>query len=955
MKGGNSMRATDRTTLVVTKALYQAALTCPKKAFHMLEEVIVRKPTSKASQRSPPPIDPRTNGEATKSDVNVVVPPDPLVDGIRSLAPLESVRLSDRLPPEYFVRVIDGFEVHHAAREWHKQYYPDSVLLSEESFDRSSARTDALLGDFRRAGKKATSRYPATVSDALIPGSGRTMAPQQGGGNNNRHTKAVALNEAAFTVTCMTPADEQRRGGGQGAMGHDSWERSSDVETILRTRTDLLHFVLPHKVLLHADGAHLPNTEGAWELIEVKAFGDRTRARTDTLHEDIMYQFLVLKLYGIDVFRCSGLTLAKRHEKFPAMDLANPRAMLNKMFDLYSVDASVILKDPNAHVTRFAQTIEQLQQIHQSVVWHSRRNVTVRVQGREDAAGSTTTTPQAEDDEFDPLALSPPASSPSSSTPPAATMSSGSGEGPQSGAAVPLPPHPPLPVPLPASASAGFNNSRFIKCDCNFGSIEPTGGDGGDGGDGGGAISRRRSSKKTTTASSSSFDVAKKPYVVDVEDWNKSPPSKHPQQTEEEVVQENNSSNSPQQQLLSFLRCGSLSVTGNHCNKGGLECPFMDKCVPTADAIPNSVFTMPGMKMDMKAALWNVGLREAVQLHPRCPGCDTKLDLQLGGSSSRSTKQRVASIVQSDLSDTQQQYVAAVYEQHPIVNRAAITSFVDDLVYPVIFLDFETASWAVPPFEGVTLYDQVPFQFSAHVFYRNVLTEVPEEFSFLHLGAGFDVTKDPRPTLLKRLYECFDTVAGKAAAIRKQPPPAAPSSINKGGGGKTTAAVKPSSSSSSDKPLSPPKSGLGSIIAHNARFEAQCLKRLRLSFPDIFREKYHESTSLTLVDTLQLCRTSICHPAAEGSWSLKALLPALVPSLKDAYKVSSITDGAVACARYRLLASRRLQPSTQEEIDSLRHDLLQYCRTDTEGLYMVLRAMHTLATAASTTTAAAPK
>ncbi len=57
-------------------------------------------------------------------------------------------------------------------------------------------------------------------------------------------------------------------------------------------------------------------------------------------------------------------------------------------------------------------------------------------------------------------------------------------------------------------------------------------------------------------------------------------------------------------------------------------------------------------------------------------------------------------------------------EEQINIDRDAIRHTLDKLVYPLYFFDFETIDYAVPVFRDCRPYDQVPFQYSCHVFSR---------------------------------------------------------------------------------------------------------------------------------------------------------------------------------------------------------------------------------------------
>lgn len=51
----------------------------------------------------------------------------------------------------------------------------------------------------------------------------------------------------------------------------------------------------------------------------------------------------------------------------------------------------------------------------------------------------------------------------------------------------------------------------------------------------------------------------------------------------------------------------------------------------------------------------------------------------------------------------------------PIVELVKIDKFISSFTYPLYFLDYETLSSIVPPFDGLKPYQQLPFQYSLHI------------------------------------------------------------------------------------------------------------------------------------------------------------------------------------------------------------------------------------------------
>ncbi len=66
-------------------------------------------------------------------------------------------------------------------------------------------------------------------------------------------------------------------------------------------------------------------------------------------------------------------------------------------------------------------------------------------------------------------------------------------------------------------------------------------------------------------------------------------------------------------------------------------------------------------------------------------------------------------------SPAQSRQVAATRSGERFVDRESIPTFSSDLNYPLYFLDYETFSDVLPPFDGLRPYQQVPFQYSLHV------------------------------------------------------------------------------------------------------------------------------------------------------------------------------------------------------------------------------------------------
>ena len=56
----------------------------------------------------------------------------------------------------------------------------------------------------------------------------------------------------------------------------------------------------------------------------------------------------------------------------------------------------------------------------------------------------------------------------------------------------------------------------------------------------------------------------------------------------------------------------------------------------------------------------------------------------------------------------------SIEEREPYIDREKIKEFLDELTYPLYFLDFETMQLVVPGFDRSHPYDQITFQYSLH-------------------------------------------------------------------------------------------------------------------------------------------------------------------------------------------------------------------------------------------------
>lgn len=225
-----------------------------------------------------------------------------------------------------------------------------------------------------------------------------------------------------------------------------------------------------------------------------------------------------------------------------------------------------------------------------------------------------------------------------------------------------------------------------------------------------------------------------------------------------------------------------------------------------------------------------------------------------------------------ELDPLQQRIVECHLKGQRFVDREGLRAAMTGWKFPLAFLDFETINPAIPCYDGCTPYEQVPFQFSVHLWQSP--TAKVEHFEFLH-----DENSDPRPGLIPALIESC--------------------------------------------------AGEGNLVAYFAKFEKDCLHALA-EFSPIHREKLLALAG-RLVDPLPLLREYVYDPEFACSFSLKAVAPALL-GRQYSYSEMAVNDGSAAQRAFLELVHQTDQGRRKD----LRGDMLAYCRQDTQALYQLV-------------------
>jgi hypothetical protein len=229
------------------------------------------------------------------------------------------------------------------------------------------------------------------------------------------------------------------------------------------------------------------------------------------------------------------------------------------------------------------------------------------------------------------------------------------------------------------------------------------------------------------------------------------------------------------------------------------------------------------------------------------------------------------------LTDLQNRVCLCVKNGDPYIGKKIQQEF-KKLKYPLYFMDFETYDPAIPRYAGMRPFDPIPFQWSVHV-QRKPGGEL-EHYEFLAEDAA-----DPREAFIKGLLRVLEDGNVK-----------------------------------------------GHIVVYFASFETRRLNDLAAWLP-IYAPRI-EKVKSRLWDLHPVIKDYVYHPEFYGSFSLKAVLPALVPHMT--YEGMDVADGIAAGLAYEKMIKDEL---TKQGLKNLREALLQYCGQDTLAMVELIQKL----------------
>jgi len=214
-----------------------------------------------------------------------------------------------------------------------------------------------------------------------------------------------------------------------------------------------------------------------------------------------------------------------------------------------------------------------------------------------------------------------------------------------------------------------------------------------------------------------------------------------------------------------------------------------------------------------------------------------------------------------------------------VVFEPGLSVELKELRYPLLFVDFEASSPALPRFAGMHPFDPLPFQWSLHI--QESPGEQPRHAEFLDCGPG-----DPREGFIRSLVEAT------------------------GGLG-------------------------GSVVVYNRDFESDRLKEAAAAFPELAAAA--EGLRRRLWDLCAVVQNNVYHPGMCGSFSIKNVLPALLPDMS--YEALPVNNGVTAGAvHYHLVEN----PPEEAERERLEGELRDYCRLDTLAMLCLVEYLQAL-------------
>ncbi|QIT54996.1 DUF2779 domain-containing protein [Aquisalimonas sp. 2447] len=288
---------------------------------------------------------------------------------------------------------------------------------------------------------------------------------------------------------------------------------------------------------------------------------------------------------------------------------------------------------------------------------------------------------------------------------------------------------------------------------------------------------------------------------------------------------------------------------GPHCHTP-YTCPFWAHCSQGKRTPDNPIDLLPNLRDGLREALLERGV-ESIEAIPD--------DVRL--------------------SEIQERVRQATVEGKPWLSPKLLAAL-ENVEWPLHFLDFEAAMVALPMYTGMRPFDALPFQFSCHT--QRAPGEAPIHQEFLATAPS----ADPRQELAEHLIQTLGQN--------------------------------------------------GSIVVYSG-YEGRTIRELAKALSQLAPTLL--SLQPRIVDLLAILRRHYYHPGFRGSYSIKQVLPTLVPEMS--YAGMAIADGEAAGRGWlQMLASK--DPTERDRLES---SLRAYCQQDSLAMFHLREALLREATA----------
>ena len=284
---------------------------------------------------------------------------------------------------------------------------------------------------------------------------------------------------------------------------------------------------------------------------------------------------------------------------------------------------------------------------------------------------------------------------------------------------------------------------------------------------------------------------------------------------------------------------------GVHCDKP-YECDFKTHC--WSDEILNgyTVFNIGGLHSSKKFELYEFGvtkIKDVPETFPLTKSQRLQVEIELSGKE--------------------------------VVDSKQIDNFLNNLYYPLYFLDFETFTQIIPEWDDLRPYQKIPFQYSIHYIEH-------EGECATHLEFLADENSDPRKSIADRIV---GDIPKKAC-----------------------------------------------VLVYNWSFEKGVIQDLVKQFPGYSDHlmNIHDNI-MDLMVPFQ--KKYYYKKEMKGRYSIKAVLPALTSD--SSYSKMTINEGMEASNNYKSLPS--ITDTIARE--KIKEDLKVYCKQDTQSMVDVLECL----------------